>query len=205
MIRYPTFLITNQKAVANGKLTLEYDGRLTPELVLKNFLEYKSILDEITLKGWKYLYIEMTGKYFVELEFSGQPSRIIPYAADWFTKGRFSIDVELGKPFPEVKIKEVDEFHINISTKSFPRSVTVELVKQIITYVENTFWDWMDEWMEDKEKLSKAFEVYEVVRWLMEEKKFKLHENLHEERCRGLLQKFREYESKNEIIEKLKS
>ncbi|MEM1677383.1 MAG: hypothetical protein QW095_06065 [Nitrososphaerota archaeon] len=193
---YPIYLVIHQKAIAEGKITLKYSGRLTPELALKCAPEYRSILEEIVSKGWRYLYIETMGRYSIELDLSGRPSRIIPYAADWYVTGRFFIDVELSKPLPELKVEGVDEFRINISTKNFPRAVTVDLAKQVITYIESVFWDWSDEWINDQEKLSNALEVYPVVKWLIEEKKFKLHENLSEERCRELLQKFAEYESK---------
>ncbi|MEM2216738.1 MAG: hypothetical protein QXP57_09280 [Nitrososphaerota archaeon] len=195
---YPS-LVSNRAAPTTGKLIMEFVNRLPPTLVLQFFPGYKKLLDEIASKNWKYLYIETFGKYLLELEFQGEACKIIPHSPDWFLKGRFSINVELGKPLPELKVEGVDEFRINISTESFPRAVTIDLVKQVITYIESIFWDWNDEWINDQEKLSKASEVYTVVKWLIEEKKFKLHENLSEERCKELLQKFVRYDSESGV------
>jgi hypothetical protein len=63
-------------------------------------LNIKKFLDEILLKGWRYLYIEVKGKYFIELELSGQECRIIPHIPDWYIKGHFLIEVKLGKFVP---------------------------------------------------------------------------------------------------------
>jgi len=190
-------LISNRPASTNGKLILEYNDRLIPELVLNQFSQYKEFLDEILLKGWRYLYIEVKGKYSLELELSGQECRIIPQTPDWYIKGHFLMEVRLEKPVPELKIKEVDEFRINISTRSFPRTVTLDLAKHIITYIEDCLWNWDDSWRRDKEKLSRALEVYEVVKWLLDEKNFQLHESLSEKKVKNLLRKFDEYKSRN--------
>jgi hypothetical protein len=92
-----------------------------------------------------------------------------------------------------LKIKEVNEFRINISTSSFSRAVTLDIAKQIITtYIEDCFWNRKDSWREDKEKLSRALEVYEVVKWLLNEKNFQLYDGLSEKKVKDLSQKFDE-------------
>jgi hypothetical protein len=186
----PTIL--HMKGVARGRLTIEYTGRLIPEEVLKTFTEYKEMLNEIKEKGWRYIYIEITGKSLMELEVTDYPCKIIPYGV-WAGADAFTLDIDLGRRLPEVRVGEVEQFRINIATKSFPRAVTVDLAKQVITYVEENFWNWKDEWKDDQSRLQPAKEVYEVVKWLIEERKFKLHENYQIEKYQEIKEKFEKY------------
>ncbi len=184
--------IFHLKGKAKGKLTLEYTGKLNPEEVLKTFPEFREALNEIKSKGWRYVYIEITGKSFIELEVADYPCRIIPYGV-WAGANAFTLDIDLGRKLPEVKVGEVEQFRINIASKTFPRAATVDLAKKVITYIEEGFWNWRNEWKDDESKLQPAKEVYEIVKWLIEEKKFKLHENYQEARFQELKREIEKY------------
>jgi hypothetical protein len=187
LMSLPTIL--HVKGVARGKLTLEYSGRLIPEKVLETFPEYKKMLDEIKEKGWRYVYIEISGKSLIDLEISDYPCKVIPYGV-WAGPNAFTLDIDLGRKLPELKVGEVEQFRINIASKSYPRIVTVDLAKQVITYIDENFWNWKDEWKDDEQKLQPAREAYEVVKWLVEEKKFKLHEEYRAEKYQEIKEKF---------------
>jgi hypothetical protein len=182
--------ILNQKGLTAGKLKIEFSGILTPEDVLKENPELKNILNEIKEKGWRYLFIHTSGKTAIEFDISNQPSKIIPYGI-WSGEGNYTINIDIGKNISEPKIKSVEEFRINISIKDLPRAVTIDIVKKLITYIDENFWNWKDEWTTDENKLSLATGVYEVVKWLIEEKKFELAENYNKERYTQLLETFK--------------
>ena len=192
--------ITLEKGVASGGLNLEYRGRVPPELLVKNYPEFKEFLEEVKERGWKYLYIDNNCKYVLELSFSNQPCRILPTGV-WSGEGVYSVVIDIGMSLPDIKIQEVEEFRINICTKSFPRAVTINLPKKMVMYIHEPLWNWVDEWINDQEKLLQALEVYEVVRWLIREKKFNLHETLDEKRCNELLEKFEKISQERAVME----
>lgn len=201
MITSGMLYILGKKGFVHGNISLEFSGKIIPEDILSSFEEFKLLLEEIKSKGFRYLYIETEGKYSVEINLTNQECSIYPLDDFRYIKDpRVAISVEiLAKQLPEkVKIKEVTKFKINISTDVYPRAVTVDLAKNIILYIHETFWNWNDEWINDEEKLSQALKIYEVVKWLLEEKMFKLHEDLNIEHCRNLLEKFEKLKIKKE-------
>lgn len=182
-------LIIHQKGIAQGKLSLEFTGRVLPEDVLKFFPDFKTFLEEVKEKNWRYIYIQTSGKTVIEFDIANLPSKIIPYGI-WTGQSNFTINIDIGSNIPEPKISAVDEFRINIATKNLPRAATIDLAKNLVTYIDEPFWNWTDEWMSDESKLSLALEVYEVAKWLIEDKKFTLHENYSPEKYQELKEKF---------------
>jgi hypothetical protein len=71
-------------------------------------------------------------------------------------------------------VPEVQEFRVNVSSKSFPRAATVDLARGVVTYLHDPFWRWEKGWEADGKKLSNAREVYDIATWLLDVKKFKL-------------------------------
>lgn len=169
---------------ARGRLSLELEERI-PDRILKFRPEIRLMLEAIVKKGWRYLYIETRGTAVAEVDLEMKPCKLMSYGE---TIGREYCSIEIiTERFPEIKdIKEVEEFSINISTKSFPRAVTVDLSDGVVTYLQDAFWKWESGWEKDPEKLSKAKEVYGVAKWLLEDKKLKLHENFSIERYREI-------------------
>ncbi|MEM3589296.1 MAG: hypothetical protein QXE25_05590, partial [Nitrososphaerota archaeon] len=151
--------ILNQKGLASGKIALEFTEILPPEEILKEFPEYKNLLNEIKENGWRYIFIHTYGKTAIEFDITNNPGKIIPYGI-WSGEGNFTINIDVGKNVPEPRIKSVDEFRINISIKDTPRALTIDIVKKIITYIDEEFWNWKDEFMEDEDKRGHAIEIY---------------------------------------------
>jgi len=169
---------------AKGKLSLEFTER-TPEGVLRFHPEIRSMLEEIKKEGWKYLYIEARGRAVAEVDLEKAPCRLMSHAV-YGGRGSYAVEVEIGKP-PEIRdVPEVEEFRINVSTKSFPRAATVDVSKGVVTYLHDAFWKWESGWEKDPEKLSEAKEVYEVAKWLLDVKKLRLHESYSIERYKEL-------------------
>lgn len=180
--------ILNQKGLASGKIALEFTEILPPEEILKEFPEYKNLLNEIKENGWRYIFIHTYGKTAIEFDITNNPGKIIPYGI-WSGEGNFTINIDVGKNVPEPRIKSVDEFRINISIKDTPRALTIDIVKKIITYIDEEFWNWKDEFMEDEDKRGRAIEIYKALRWLIEEKKFVLDKSYQQQKYQELKEK----------------
>jgi hypothetical protein len=165
---------------AKGRLSLEYTGLVNPAAVLKYHPEFQARLDEILQHGWTYYLIETRGRSVSDVDID-QTYRMLSDGLG------YSVYLGLGEEPPGVtSVPEVTEFRINISTKSFPRAVTVDLTKDTITYIHEAFWEWQEEWKGDSTKLLQATEVYEVAKWLLDVKNMKLVEGLDMERFRKL-------------------
>jgi hypothetical protein len=157
---------------AKGKLSLEYAGLVSPAAVLKYHPEFQARLDEISQHGWSYYLIESRGRSVSDVDVD-QSYRMVADGRGYF------VYISLGEEPPPVSdLPEVTEFRINVSTKSFPRAVTVDLTKDTITYIHEAFWEWQQEWKDDLTRLSQAREVYEVAKWLLDVKNMKLVEGL---------------------------
>lgn len=165
---------------AKGKLSLEYTGLVVPAAVLKFHPEFQARLEEIVQHGWTYYLVETRGRSVSDVDID-QSYRMVADGRGYF------VYLSLGEETPPVTgLPEVTEFRINISTKSFPRAVTVDLTKDTITYIHEAFWEWQEEWKDDSTKLSQATEVYEVAKWLLDVKNMKLVEGLDMGRFREL-------------------
>jgi len=162
------------KGWAKGKLLLEA-GEATLQEAMKFHPQIESMLREIEGKGWMHLYVEHQAKIVGEIEFSGNEYQIVPWS---ILRGPYGIMIDISSNFPVVKGVKLEKLVYNIYTrKTFPRAVTADLLNKKITYINDAFWKWEKGWEEDEEKLSKAREVYEVVKWLIDEKKFGLHKD----------------------------
>jgi hypothetical protein len=167
--------MTRGRGIVTGKLTFTSIGRMKASEILKFHPEIQLILDEIVKKGWKYLYIETRGKAIAEHNLEESIYRLMQSQSPGIMTTGYYFEVHLGKDPPEINgVPEILEFRINISTEHFPRAATIDLSKNIITYLHDAFW----RWEKDPKKLTEALEVYQVAKWLIEEKKLKLHEKL---------------------------
>jgi len=167
---------------ASGTLTLEISGRLGAELILKFHPELQTFLDDITNQGWKYLYIDTKARALSDANLLKVPYTI--YSSEQggghgMGEFNYTLQLELGNKVPEITaIPEVEEFVVNVSTKNYPRAATVEMSKGVVTYLHEPFWKWEKGWENDKNRLAEAKEVYEIAKWLVEERKLKLNESL---------------------------
>jgi hypothetical protein len=179
---------------AKVQVDLRSTDRMSPEDVLVFHPEIQAKLDEITNKGWSFLYIETVATALAEVRVDDTRFRINPNAARNPLSHRQPenvLELDIGYQIPAiVGIPEVKEFRINVCSKSFPRAATVDLATGIISYLHDPFWKWQTGWEADEKKLSAAREVYEVTTWLVDTKKYKLHDDLKIERFQELSQIF---------------
>jgi hypothetical protein len=160
-----------------GKVKLESSNRMIAEEILKFHPELRSFLDDIEKRGWRYLYIETGGTAVAEVDLDGLQYKVRP-AISGTAVTQTVLEIALGPRTPQLSsVPQVDMFRINVSTKSFPRAVTVDISKGEVTYLNEAFWAWQKGWERDERKLAEAREVHEVAKWLLESKKQKLPES----------------------------
>lgn len=185
---------TTQPGEANGSLTLRFKGLMQAEDVLRFHPEIQAQLDEIAKKGWKYLFIQVTGTAVSEVKAKNVPCRLRMsnvYAGRTIQPPPI-LELNFGQNRPDLSgMPEVQEFRINVCSKSFPRAVTVELAKGVVTYIHDAFWKWESSWQTDSTKLSQAREVYEIATWLIEEKEYRLVEAFSNARYQELASQFK--------------
>lgn len=180
---------------AKGRIALSSLGRMQPMDALRFHPEIQAQLDEITKHGWTYLYIEITGRALAEVVLEASTFRMTSRPAPGaYRSGRYRyfLETEIGGQMPTIaSIPEILEFRVNVCSKSFPRAVTVDLSKGLVTYIDDPFWKWEKGWEADPKKLSDAKEIYEIASWLLDVKGYKLNEAFKLERYQELLKLFK--------------
>ena len=178
---------------ATGTVTLKFTGVMHPSDILRFHPEIQSQLDEVVKKGWKYLFIQTEGTAITELRAQAMPCRL--RASTSFSSKSLppapTLELDLGQhPLDLTSMPDVQQFRVNISTKTFPRAVSIDLVTRTATYIHDALWNWDRTWAADAAKSTQAKEVYEVARWVVEEKKFKLIEPFNPSRYGELTAEF---------------
>jgi hypothetical protein len=182
---------------AQAQVALRSTDRMSPEDVLEFHPEIRAQLDEIKRQGWLFLYIETVATALGEVKLDNTAYRIIPNAPRRRRpdEGGLPVNVlelDIGTELPAIiGIPEVREFRINVCSKSFPRAATVDLATGIVSYLHDPFWKWEQGSESDEKKLSDAREVFEIASWLLDVKKYKLHEELKVERYQELSRIFK--------------
>jgi hypothetical protein len=164
---------------ASGSVALKFKGIMQPSDVLRFHPEIQAQLDEIEKKGWKYLFIQTEGTAMTEVKAQAMPCRL-RVSTSFNSKSPPPppvLELNLGQqPLDLTGMPEVQEFQVNVSSKTFPRAATIELVSRTATYIHDALWKWDKTLAADATKTSQAKEVYEVARWVIEEKGYKLTE-----------------------------
>lgn len=167
----------------NGKLQTQYKKSLTMDELLANSPGVKDFFDELSEKGWRYYFIDGYGMVTMELEVE---SSEYSFGSGEHPRGGFaySLSLDFERCLPKLQLKDivnVERFVVNICSKHYPRGVTIDLTKNKITYVHESLWV-----SEGAEGVEEAKDVLNILKWLIEEKKFKLGGG-EEERYRELV------------------
>jgi hypothetical protein len=154
-----------------GKLDIQAERSITLDELLTHFTSSKTFLNELTDKGWKYHFIDGYGKVALELILDS-------YQYNWQTyehpRGGFAYKLELDfeRRLPKlqlISIIRLDKFVVNICSRDYPRGVTIDLLKNEVTYVHDSLWI-----LKGKDCIEEAKDVLKILEWLVEEKKFNL-------------------------------
>ena len=182
----------NLSGEADGRIELVSSDRMVAADILQFHPEIEAKLKEINGQGWSYLFIETVASTRAIITLNKAKFKIVPiptYRPNSPEENR--IEFEIGTEVPRAdSIPEVKEFRINICSKSFPRAVTLDLASGVVSYVHDPFWKWQRGDEKDETKLNEAREVYEILRWLLDVKKYRLEQALDMRRYEELARLF---------------
>lgn len=180
--------IPMEKGVLKGRLILKCPGRAPLAEIMKHRPDIEALLREIESKGWLHFYVDHQASLVGEIELNETEYQIVPWS---ILKGPYGMIVDLSKTFPQITGVELDKLVYNLYTRNtFPRAITIDIHNKLVTYISDVFWNWQEEWKNDKTKFSKATEIYEMIRWLVKEKNFNLTDEYTKERLAQLLEIF---------------
>lgn len=180
--------IPMEKGVLRGRLILKCPGRAPLTEIMKHRPDIETLLHEIESRGWLHFYVDHQASLVGEIELNETEYQIVPWS---ILKGPYGMIVDLSKNFPQITGVELEKLIYNLYTRNtFPRAMTIDIQNKLITYISDVFWNWQEEWKKDNTKMSKAIEIYEMVKWLVEEKNFNLTEGYTKERLAQLLEVF---------------
>ncbi|MDP2916462.1 MAG: hypothetical protein Q8O16_00870 [Dehalococcoidia bacterium] len=155
----------------NGKLEVQTQRFITVDELRTHLPSARAFLDEVTKKGRRYLFIDGFGEVLMEVDIEAAEYK---WQTSEHPRGGFaySLSMDFGRRLPKVRLKEivnVDRFIVNICSKDYPRGVTVDLIKSEVTYVHDCLWV-----TKGKGCAAEAKDVLKILKWLVEDKKFKL-------------------------------
>lgn len=164
-------LVPPRTGSINGKLEVQMERFVTLDDLTTHLPETTSFLSELEKKGWRYLFIDGCGIVMLEVDVTKSP---YTFQVSEHPNGGFAyeLDLKFGRRLPDIKIKNIIElkrFVINISGNYHPRAVTIDILNNKVTYVHDSLWLLKGEGCKEEAK-----DVLRIVKWLIEEKKFKL-------------------------------
>jgi len=165
-----TPLVPPRTGVADGKLEIKTDTFLTLDELLTYRPTAQAFLDELSENGWRYYFIEGYGTVLKEMEVSAPYKFLVgEHPRGGFT---YTFTVDFGRGIPNALLKDVislDRFVVNICSKDYPRGVTIDLIKNEITYVHESLWVSRGEGCAEE-----ARDVLKILQWLIDKKNYKL-------------------------------
>lgn len=185
-----------EKRRTDNLIEVEFAGSLSlsDEDVLRFHPEVGALLREIESKGWKYSLENINGRAVAQVALKKAPFTLHyypPRLEEFERKGKYTLEVDLGSREPStVKIVDVRSFEIRIATKHAWHAASINPFNHRITHVEDILQG--VRWGREKEpqKLAEAREVYEVAKWLVETKGFKLKDHYVAEHYKDLIDRF---------------
>ncbi|MFC1971284.1 hypothetical protein ACFLV0_05100 [Chloroflexota bacterium] len=162
---------SSAKANINGVLDILVEKSLTIGELIAYLPDAKAVLDEITRKGWKYYFIEGYGTALMEIQICSLPYSL--KKQEHLRGGHtYALMIDFGRviPTPHLKgVSDAQKFVVNVCGKYYPRSATIDLVNQEISFIHEAFWEF-----KGGQGREEAEDVLKILQWLIEEKKFKL-------------------------------
>ena len=164
-------IVPPRSGSTDGKLEIQTERFITPDELIAYSLTAKAFIDELSERGWRYYFIDSHGKVALEL---GIDSAAYTFQTYEHPRGGFAyaLSMDFGRRLPKLQLKNIidlDRFVLNICSKDYPRGVTIDLIKNEITYVHESLWVSKGEGCTEE-----ARDVLKILQWLIEEKEFKL-------------------------------
>lgn len=166
--------------------------RLAESDVLRFHPQVKKFLEEIRGKGWSYSFTDIVGEAEVEID----PERLTftlhyyPPRIDVLEEeGKYTVEAEVGTEPPSViRVLRVESFKVEISAGKYIGAVKVDPLAKTVEHITNVLgWSILER---EKKRLADARAVYEVVKWLVKVKGFKLGNEWVVEKYKELVDMF---------------
>ena len=153
-----------------GKLDIETERFVTFDELCAHLPQLKAFFDELEKKGRRFLLVDCHCKIVLELELDSAPYTWQTYEAP---RGGFAytLTFDFGRCLPKLnlkKIKSLENCVVNICSRNYARGVTVDLKNNQVTYVHDSLWG-----LKGKGLTEDAKDILAILRWLIEQKKFK--------------------------------
>ena len=154
-----------------GKLVIATERSITLDELRAHIPAAKTFLDELSAKGWKYYFIDGYGRVELEINLDSYPYHWQTYE---HPRGGFAYKLMLDfeRRLPKLQLTSIirlDKFVVNICSKDYPRGVTIDLLKNEITYVHDSLWIARGDGCNEEAK-----DVLTILTWLVDGKKFKI-------------------------------
>ena len=165
-----TPLVPPRIGYANGKIQIETEVPLTLDELCRYCQTEKAFLDELADKGWRYYFIDGYGKVVKEIDIASPYTFLVTeHPRGGFT---YQLSFDFQRSMPDAVLKDIhslDRFVVNVCSKDYPRGVTVNLASKEVTFVHESLWISKGDGCTEEAK-----DVLRILRWLVEEKGFKL-------------------------------
>ena len=154
-----------------GKLDVETERFVTFDELYKHLPRAKAFFDELEKKGRTFFFIDCHCKVVLETELE---SAVYVWQMYEAPRGGYAYKLafDFGRRLPKLNLKKIVSLErcvVNICSRDYARGVTIDLTKNEITYVHDSLWVSRGEGCAEEAK-----DVLEILRWLVEDKKYKI-------------------------------
>lgn len=154
---------------------LKGEFRLSEADVLKFHPWIKPLLEEIKNKGWNYRFSNINAEVLVELNLDDLMLTLTyypPRIEKWEEEGTYEISAKLGEEPPAImKILSIEGFNVDVFPEHCLYAVEIDPFKKEVKKIRDVLWNGLGE--KCSSKLNEARDVYEIAKWLIEDKGFK--------------------------------
>ena len=167
-----------------GRLDVETERFVTFDELCTHLPQAKAFFDELDKKGRTFFFVDCHCRVMLELEVTSAPYTWQTYEAP---RGGFAykLTFDFGRCLPKLGLKKIislDRCEVNICSRDYARGATIDLTKNEVIYVHDSLWVSRGEGCVEEAK-----DVLNILRWLVEDKKFKLAINGGESYYRDLV------------------
>jgi len=164
-------VIPPRTGLMEGKLDVETERFVTFEELCTHQPSAKEFFGELDAKGRPFLLIDCHCRVVLELEVA-----LAPYSWQTYEAPRggyaYKLAFDFGRRLPALRLKKIVDLErcmVNICSRHFARGITIDLTKNEVSYVHDSLWVSKGVGCAEEAK-----DVLDILRWLVDEKKFKL-------------------------------
>ena len=164
-------VVPPRSGIMDGKLDVQTERFVTFDELYTHLPQARAFFDELDQKGRTFFFIDCHCKVMLELEIDSAPYNWQMYEAP---RGGYAYKLafDFGRCLPNLNLKKIISLErcvVNICSRDYARAITVDLTENTVTYVHDSPWASRGEGYTEAAK-----DVLNILKWLVEDKKFKL-------------------------------